>query len=134
MKEQWIRWNLKPRLSNNYYCESLTDTPDDGLQIRLFDRENNKLLISFADSVDAYRTTDENFVFKTIEYLQKNYGKEFYSSWSFFKIENSEYLKWLKKESGGVFDIYELQHFCFWTIDTRIDVAAHFEPEIIFLK
>lgn len=29
----------KSELSENYYCESLIDTPDDGFQIRLFDQK-----------------------------------------------------------------------------------------------
>lgn len=132
MKEQWTRWEL-PRVSKNYYCQSLIDTPSDGFQISLFDDNNNKIIISFTSSVDAYRTTDENFVFNTLEYLEKKYGKEFYSTWSFFKIENSEYLEWLKKESGGTFEIYQLKHYCIWTINCRIDVISNYEPEIIYL-
>ncbi|GMU18843.1 MAG: hypothetical protein AMXMBFR12_00350 [Candidatus Babeliales bacterium] len=130
MQETWTRWEPITRLSHNYYCESLIDTPDDGFQIRLFDEEGKKLLISFSESVDAYRSTDGSFSYDTIESLEKKYGKEFYSTWSFFKIENSEFLEWIKKESQGTFEIYQLQHFCFWTIDCRIDVINNYDPEI----
>lgn len=61
-KEKWIRWELEPGLSNNYYCESLSDNSGKGLRICLYDEKDNKILVSFPNSVDAYRTEEETNV------------------------------------------------------------------------
>lgn len=134
MKEKWNRWEPIKGLSKNYYCESLIDTPDDGFQIRLFDNNNKKLQISFPDSVEAYRSTDENFIYETLEYLETHYGKEFYENWTFFKVKNSEYLEWIKKQSGGIFEIYQLEHYCIWTVNCRIDIINNYDPKIIHIN
>jgi hypothetical protein len=129
MQEKWIRWEPAANLSTNYYTKSIIDTPE-GFKVNLFDNSGKKILVSFPNSVFAYRSTDESFIYDTLDFLEKNYSKTFYTDWSFFKIENSEYLEWLKKQSGEMYEVYNLKHFCIFTINCMIDIANDSGPEI----
>ncbi len=133
MQEKWIRWEPSASLSNNYYSESLLDTPD-GFKLYLFDKFGKKILVSFPNSVFAYRSTDDSFIYDTLDFLEKNYGTKFYSEWAFFKIENSDYLEWLKKQSGEMYEVYNLKHFCIFTINCIIDIANDSEPIITHIE
>lgn len=130
MQEKWSRWEPIAGLSTNYYSESILDTAEDGFKIHIFDHTGKKVLISFSNSVEAYRSTDDSFTYETLDFLNNNYGPEFYNNWTFFKIENSEYLEWLKKQSGGTFEMYSLKHFCIFTINAMIDIAVSYEPDV----
>ena len=132
MKEKWTRWEPIVNLSKNYYSESLIDTPD-GFKLHLFDESGKKILVSFPNSVFAYRSTDDSFIYETLGFLEKNYETKFYSEWAFFEIENSEYLEWLKRQSGEMYEAYGLRHFCIFTINAMIDIANDSEPEIFHL-
>lgn len=134
MQEKWTRWEPSANLSKKYYSKAITDIADDGFRIQLFDRDGKKVLVSFPISVEAYRSTDDSFVYDTLDFLDKNYGTEFYAEWTFFKIENSEYLKWMKKQSGEMFECYQLQHFCIFTINCMIDVITNYEPKVTHIE
>jgi hypothetical protein len=46
-------------------------------------------------------------------------------------LENSDYLKWVTKKSGGLCEELNLQHFCIVTDDEMFDIIAAYEPDII---
>lgn len=137
MQEKWYRWEPANNLSKNYYIKSITDSVEDKFKIILSDAENSnkKILISFAHGVDAYRCTNESFTFLTIDSLEKTYGTDFYSNWAFFKVEDSEYLKWISKQSYGVYDgsKFPFTHFCILGVDAVVDIINTYEPTITFL-
>lgn len=53
---------------------------------------------------------------------------------SLYKIENSEYIKWLKQQSYGMYDGVGYKHYCRLTLDEVIEVISEFEPEVRFVK
>jgi len=66
--------------------------------------------------------------------LKNTYGGDFYGNWTFFKVENSSYLKWLSEQSCTVTDHLNLQHICCITEDSILDIATSYEPEISLIE
>ncbi len=135
MKEKWIKWNPINKLSNQYYVESISDNFSEDLKIILIDDDNpqNKVLITWANSVYAYRKTYETFTILTLNNLDAEYGTVF-RNWSFFKIENSKYLKWLSEQSCGITDSLNLVHFCIYSTEEMFEVIANYEPNISLIE
>ena len=53
--------------------------------------------------------------------------------WSFFKVTNSEYLKWASYQSNGVSESLNLTHYAIWTEDWTIDILSWAEPNVEFV-
>ena len=135
MQEKWIRWEPTNNLSKKYYVESISEDIKDKYKILLTNAENNKnkILISWPIGVDAHRSTDESYTLATINFLDNQYGPEFYANWTFFKIENSNYLKWLSDQSYGISDDCNLTHFCILAVDSMIDIINNYDPTITII-
>jgi len=135
MQEQWTRWEPIAGLSQKYYIESISDTIE-GFKILLFDANDRekKILVSFPNSVDAYRSTDESYILLTVSNLDKVYGDKFYGEWTFFKIKNSEYLKWISVQSYSSSDFFNFTHFCFLATDSVVDVVTNYEPVVTHIS
>lgn len=133
--ENWIRWEPINNLARKYYGVSIKKEVGRQLKIVLSDAKNEKknVLISFSAGIIAYRRTDETYTMDTIEWLDKTYSTHFYGDWTFFKIENSGYLKWLSGKSSGIADNLNLTHFCILAVDVLIDIVALNEPIVTFL-
>lgn len=109
---------------------------NDGFKIILANSTGNsaKVLITFENGVNAFRNSDETFRLSTIGYLNKNYGGQFYAKWTFFKVESSEYLKWLSEQSGGISDYYGVTQYSIITDDEILDVVCTYEPKVTFIS
>lgn len=138
MKENWSQWIPIDNLSKKYYIQSIVDDVNNGFQLLLTDENNEakNLLISFPHSVNAFRQTNETFTLLTIDYLNKTYSSDFYSQWTFFKIENSKYLGWIAEQSFNIGEspYYNFTHFCIITSDVILDIIATYEPTITIFK
>lgn len=136
MQEKWTKWEPISNLAKKYYVKFISEDTKDKYKILLSDTENNKnkILISWPLGVDAHRSTDESYTLATINFLDKQYGTEFYGDWTFFKIENSSYLRWLSEQSYGISEEYNLTHFCILAADSMIDVINNYEPTITILN
>src|SRR3990167_8567550 len=100
-KEKWVKWHPSSDLDDKYYIDSIIDTIDEFQILFVSTNSNRKLRILFEHGVDVYRCTEERFRLKLISKLNREYGNNFYSQWTFFRVENSDYFKWLEKESDG---------------------------------
>lgn len=131
MDEIWQRWEPTTELSKKYYIDSIIDNIQ-GLSIILSDAEieDSKIEIVFDNSVHAYRSTDESYRQKILNYIDEKYGTEFYSEWTLFKVVNSEYFEWIYNQSFGIAEIEELNHFSIIAVDSIIDIIAAYEPII----
>jgi len=131
MYEQWKKWEPIEGVSYGYYIDAINDTFD-GFSVWLAEeKERSKgVLVSFENSVYAYRVTDEGFRQKTISMLNDNYEDDFYVKWSFFKVDNSEYLQWLSQESFTLTDLLLVKHFVFIAQDSILDIASSYEPKV----
>jgi hypothetical protein len=124
--------NLVPK----YYIEPVTDTVQEKFKMVL--RESilkNKALISFPHGVDAFRSTDESYTLLTQQILGDKYGQDFYTKWTFFKIENSEYLQWISKQTYHIYDNskFKFIHFCILGEDSMVDIITTYEPTVTLL-
>ena len=137
MNEKWTRWEPINSLSKKYHVKYLFDSIDNGFQVLLIaeNNEEKQLLISFPNSVNAFRQTDETFTLFTIDYLNKIYGDTFYSEWTFFKVENSNYLESIAEQSLGIAEppYYNFIHYCIITSDLILDIASTYEPTVTLI-
>ncbi len=74
---------------------------------------------------------DEGSLIKTWEFLNDHYGVDYYDRWPFFKVKGSEYLNWFIKQSSGIYDPEEVEHYVFKTPNDIVEVLSTFEPDVI---
>jgi hypothetical protein len=131
MEERWVQWEPKKEFKGKYHIDIISDSLD-GFELLLTSKEdeNKKVKVLFGDVVDAYRNTDGSFRQKTIYYLDENYGTNFYTQWTFFKVLNSEYAQWLSAQSYKTFDFLQCIHFAIVTDDAVIDIVTNTEPQV----
>lgn len=134
MQEKWSRWEPINNLSKKYYVESITDSITDGFKIILINDQNpeKKVLLSWPNTVYAYRSTYESFTLLTLHNLSENYGTEFYD-WTFFKIENSEYLKWISEQSYEITESLNFIHFCIYGTESMVEILDNSEPTVTLI-
>jgi len=137
MSEKWTLWKPIPNLEDKYFIESMCDMMD-GFHIIFAPGERGsrakKVKFFFEGSVTAFRITEEGCRVETIAYLDITYQENPYADWTFFKVENSSYLKWLSEQSSTISDHLNLQHICCITDDSFLDIATRYEPEISFIE
>lgn len=135
LEESWETWEIDNTMTSKYYVESITDSIK-GFRILLSDAkvESKKLVVLFEDSVHSYRSSDESYRLNTINNLDERYGTEFYRDNTFFKVTNSEYIKWISLESYGIVESALIFHFSFIAVDSIVDVIAAYEPKLFWFK
>ena len=133
--ENWVKWEPISDLYEKYDLISF-DYNINGLKITLLDeiKKESKIQLKFKNSIDSCRVTYENNREKIFFALKDKYGSSFYLKWTFFKVHNSEYLKWLSDESYTVTDYFNLTHFCIISSESIIDIIASYEPEVKYVK
>lgn len=128
--EEWTRWEPTQDLSARFVIDALT-LSHDGLIVKLSaENSTKKIEIIFDDSLDGHRYTNESFCFKIFSDLSDRYGTEFYRSWSFFIITNSEYVQWLSQKSFGYAGEFSFKHFCIVGDDDILDIVARYQPTV----
>jgi len=141
MQEIWKRWQPIDETHDKYIIESIEYTIQGSFKMMLSksywkplsesERQDKTKQISilFKNGVIAHRETNETFRISTYGILDDNYGTDFYTKWTFFKITNSSYLKWISEKCGFT-DSYPLTHYSFLTLDEILDVISADEPII----
>ncbi|MFC1895034.1 hypothetical protein ACFLYH_03740 [Candidatus Dependentiae bacterium] len=124
-------------LNKRYNIKSIIDSID-GFEIILSTNNSKDIRVKFNDNIDAYRCVEEGLTLNLLNTLKKQYGKNFYTQWNFFKVENSEYIKWLANDYGGFDDEYAkligLKHYVFIDDNNILDVIARYEPKVEFIE
>jgi len=135
MTEKWTRWEPIAGLANNYFLAAINND-NRGLNILFsqYQASTKNLNFSFDSSVQALRLSDEAFRLKTMYQLDELYGSDFYSSWTFFKIENSLYIAWLSDQSCGIIDSVNVHHISCFTDNIILDIVVNYEPKISFIE
>lgn len=129
--ELWTRWDLgNLSVQGNYYVSTFR-YEDDGFKV-ILEQENTDQIIEilFPYEVSAVRITDEGLRLKLYNDLSVKYGDDFYIKWAFFKVAQSDYLKWLAIQSHAISSYCEVEHFVIKGLDCMIDVITRRHPEI----
>jgi hypothetical protein len=115
--EKWIKKPYPAAFSGKYSISSVNDCAfkeSCEFDVILASSENfeKKIVVSFGCIISHsnFLSLSRN---KKVEKIEKEFGIGFFDGKSFFEIFNSEYAKWLAKNSGGIFEESELRHFSF---------------------
>lgn len=133
-QEEWMQWfpidGLSPRYSIIEIVQDLKN-----FRILLADESDSdkKLRVVFENSIDVYRLTDEGYRLNLLGTLDKQYGTSFYAEWSFFKVKNSRYIRWIERESCGFFDPEGYIHFVFIDSNNILEIVVNYEPRFEFV-
>lgn len=131
--EKWIRWEPVAHLAAQYYIDSICeDSKEFKIVLSEFNNKESELQVIFKSSIYFYEKTDDTFILSIINDLYERYGKEFYTEWTFFKVENSCYIQRLLKQSSGIGDSYNLKHFVFIAVDALVHVITDEDPKFVF--
>lgn len=142
MQENWEKWEPIIKLEQKYNIDAIEYTIKGGFKITLskcgaiFPKDNDKVkkvIITFKAGIFAHRETDESFMLYTIKMLKNNYGSDFFSKWTFFKVTNSAYLKWISEQSFGLADSYPLTHYSLLAGNAALDIVNDDEPVVEFI-
>lgn len=130
--ERWEQWVPVKNLKGKYEILDISDDIAQDFKVILIEEVNkeNQIQLLFEYSVDIYRITRLNFKQKTLSKLSKEYGFDFYRQWTFFKVYDSEYLKWLSIESDTVTESIDFTHYCIISPKYMIDIISGYEPKI----
>lgn len=132
--EKWSRWDPGiTNLNGKYNLKRIVDEMG-RLKVYLTHHNTNQHIKAVFDSVWAHRNTYETFRMFLVSELSDLYGDEFYTNWSFFKVDNSSYMKWLSLESAGLVDNPPLTHFVIMGTDFIADIVTAEEPKIKFIN
>lgn len=123
MKVIWKKWEPQKGLQNKYYIDEVTDDIEKGLSIVLSDEEGKQLILNWDGVVESYMCTEESA--RTILYDNPEL-----TMWTFFKIENSQYLQWIVEQSIGICQNDKIHHFCIIGINSIVDIVAGYEPVV----
>ncbi len=131
MTEQWIQWRPIDGLGEKYYIDYISD---DFQAFKIYlsqeDDEEKKVLMTFENSISAYRRIDETFRLKLISDLKEKYGSNFYGKWTFFRVDNSAYIKWISEQSCGISSDIPFVHFSLIGFNSILDIITTYEPKI----
>lgn len=126
--EKWSKWLPIAEIEGRYDIHKILYNHDN---FRLILKKQHHLLeITFPQTIAAIRIANESVIFKLYDCLFTKYGKDFYTDWSFFKVENSDCLKWLSSGTYGASELYDLTHYAISDLDQVIDVVTHQAPTI----
>ena len=129
MYGKWSQWKPVPDLPGKMYTEKLIDGYD-GLEITLKARDDSRgIKISFPYLVISYQSTEEGNRYKTLIFLEKKYGTDFYAKWTLFEVQDSALIKWVQEESC-IGDDLQVKQFTLITVDEFIDIITLGDPDI----
>ena len=132
MYGKWSQWKPVPDLPGKMYTEKLIDGYD-GLEITLKARDDSRgIKISFPYLVISYQSTYEGNRYKTLIFLEKKYGTDFYAKWTLFEVQDSALIKWVQEESC-IGDDLQVKQFTLITVDEFIDIITLGDPDIEIL-
>jgi hypothetical protein len=122
MQECWGIWEPVSGLKDKYNIDTIEYTLMGGFIITFSecDDKEKKVTVTFKHGVLAHREFDEK--------LDHSYEKDFSAQWTFFKVTNSSYLKWLSEQSHTLSEYYSVTQYSFLAMNKTLDVVISYEP------
>jgi len=116
-------WFSVEDINGHFYLEELRDDSKVLKIILKNDETGDFLHISF-DGALTYRTIDEGYLLKSLCNLKGG----------FFKVLESDYLKWFHSETLGIMkDDENIVHYGIYTPNECVDVISQTQPQVEWL-
>ena len=125
MGEQYTAFELAGTSLAEWFCESISDDQR-GLAIRLTDPASKRHADLIFSHHIAYRNVREEVRMRTL------LARAPLGTSGLYTVADSEWLAWLRTESGGPLDDRPLIHYALFTDEDCIDVAAEIPPSLQF--
>lgn len=121
--EQWTKWvPYGESLGKKYTKKNLVLDKNFKILAENESREAKDILINFSEGVSVFRVTDIAYCSSILQTIDRAYGKNFHQKWTFFKVINSEYVKWLYEESLQIVNL-NTNHYVFVFTNYIVDVV-----------
>lgn len=122
--ERYRPWRPLDGISDSLYLEGIHDDVE-GLRLLLRgpDPTEPTLRVKF-ESVTAYRNINESYRNRTWETAATR-GLP-----TLMTVENSQWIRWIVAESGGVLVAERLTHYAIYTEEDCVDVITEFPPDV----
>jgi hypothetical protein len=135
MEEYCENWEPLSGLISKYNIDFTEYTINSTFKILLGEAysQGRNVSVIFKDGIYAHRDTDESFRLSPIQMLRDCGEIKSRIRWTFFKVKNSLYIKWLLEESNSAADSSQLMHFLFAGENSILDVVATYEPIVEFV-
>ncbi|MBB4823292.1 hypothetical protein HNO89_000512 [Sporosarcina luteola] len=129
--EHWNKWKPINGMPSKLYNDALIDNKE-GITLEFSDEDHKKkIFVTFEHGVLSYRNTDEGSLLKRLDYLDQQYGTNFYSECTLFKVEDSDYMDWFLDESLGIYERSQLEHYVFLTLNDVIEILTTYPPCVV---
>ena len=130
MQDQWTYWIPIKGLDQKYDLHSFLDN-NIFFKIIFFSQNNShQLEVLFERGVGSYEINQESIYLEKLSTLTQQYGLDFFKKWTFFKINDSRYLKFLSQQSHTISDTRNFIHFSMVTERAIINIIATQDPLI----
>lgn len=126
--ERYVPWDFCPNVTHVHLCFVGITYGQDGFCVELEEKDKNvivnRLTVLYKNLPFAIRVTNESFRLKSLSCIKDT------KSYSFYIIENSNYLNWIHAESKNIYAEDGLFHFVVMTDEEWIDIIDSSFPEV----
>jgi hypothetical protein len=132
IKEQWIHIPINLGCKEKYFIdiiEKYAATKELRFNV-ILSGSKRKAVVEFV-SVTSYFMYSGPLRDKKVRELEEHLGKGFFDGKVFFEAINSDFLKWLSKNSSTISDFMKLKHFAFIDDNMILDIATPTEDPMI---
>ena len=120
-----VAWNPIKEIPRILYCEGIHDDYE-GFRVLLKGRGvGDRVLRIMFNGLVAYRNINESY---RLTSLPPN------GTGTLFRVENSSWIPWICKESGGVLIPENLNHFAIYTPEDFLDIVDDSVPRVDWLS
>jgi hypothetical protein len=134
MEKKIKLWKPLLSIGGEYWFENLS-LKDGNFHFlyKKVNQENINIRIVCSGGIATFKYTNETFTGSFI-YGDDNVEEvKKLEPWSFFIIEDSQYLRQTSLDSGGLSDSFNFKHYCIITMDETLDLIYGLEPIVEIL-
>lgn len=129
--EEWILYNPLNMKHCQAFSVEITQQENTVFSIEC---ENCAVNLVFDCFVPVFLYSYEGIRMATYTPVQEKYNDKYYfRKWFIYEIKNSGFLKWAMAECGGLYQNYNMRHFCIVTADDVVDILACGEPDFVII-
>jgi|GEM_PF-6120438 len=114
-------WKPLDTIGGSYWFENLSLTDTNFVFTYRKDKERDTKIRIICGGLPSFRFTNETFLggYSHVDNLEEI---EAVRPWCFYTVEDSEYLKKISEDSGGLSDTFNFKHYCIISKDEVLDL------------